>query len=298
MQFDHLRALAAVVDQGTLEKAAARLGVTPSAVSQRIRALESSVGGVVVRRQSPCTATALGDPILRLARQVMTLEAETRRELQPSGSRSPLPVAVNADSLATWFLPVLEASADWPDASLRLHVEDQEHTLALLRSGAVTAALTVEPHPVAGCSVERLGVMRYHPVAHPDLVARHRTGRGGVDWATLPVLRFNAKDAMQSDLLDRLAPGAAPPMAQVPDSTAFALAVRAGVGWGMQPEAQLGDALTTGDLVLLHRRAHLDVELHWQRWRISSPTLDRLTDTVRYAARHLRPGQRVSPPPA
>jgi len=289
MQLDQLRALAAVVDAGTFDEAAGRLGVTPSAVSQRIRALEASVGGVLVTRRQPCTPTEAGEPIVRLARQVVALEAETMRELSARTDPTPLPLAVNADSLATWFGAALEAAADWPDVSLRLHVEDQEHTSALLRSGAVVAALTTDPQPVTGCAVEPLGVMRYLPVAHPDLVARHRAARGAVDWARLPVLRFNAKDAMQSDVLTSLAPGADPPWSQVPDSTAFAHAVRAGLGWGMLPEAQVGDALDTGELVRLHRREHRDVVLHWQRWRVGSPPLDRLTDTVRYLARQLRP---------
>lgn len=288
MQLDQLRALAAVVDAGTFDEAAGRLGVTPSAVSQRIRALESAVGGVLVQRRQPCVPTGLGEPVVRLARQVVGLEAETLRELGARSDPAPLPVAVNADSLATWFRPVLEAAADWPDIALRVHSEDQEHTAGLLRSGAVMAAVTADPEPVSGCIVEPLGVMRYLPVVAPGLVARHRTARGGVDWARLPMLRFNAKDTMQSGLLARLAPGADPPWSQVPDSSAFALAVRAGLGWGMLPEAQVGDALDTGELVRLHRREHLDLVLHWQRWRVASAPLDRLTDTLRYAARRLR----------
>lgn len=290
MQLEHLRALAAIIDAGTFDGAALDLGVTPSAVSQRIRALESSVGGVLVQRRQPCVVTPLGEPVLRLARQVLMLEAETWRELGTQEGPVALPVAVNADSLATWLEPVLDAAADWPDISLQLHIEDQDHTASMLRSGAVLAALTAQPEPVAGCSVTPLGVVRYLPVASPGLAARHRNRRGQVDWGTLPMLRFSAKDVMQSGLLARLAPDARPPVAQVPDSTAFAHAVRAGLGWGMLPESQLADDLETGRVVRLHRREHVDLVLHWQRWRIDSEPLDRLTDTLRYVARQqLRP---------
>lgn len=52
---DQLAALAAVIECGSFDAAADRLHVTPSAVSQRIKALESRVGQVLVVRDKPCT---------------------------------------------------------------------------------------------------------------------------------------------------------------------------------------------------------------------------------------------------
>ena len=48
-----LRALAAAVDHGSLEAAARALHLTPSAVSQRIKALEQGAGAVLLRRSRP-----------------------------------------------------------------------------------------------------------------------------------------------------------------------------------------------------------------------------------------------------
>jgi LysR family transcriptional regulator (chromosome initiation inhibitor) len=280
-----LDALVAIVDHGTFDAAARALHLTPSAVSQRVRALESEVGGVVVQRTSPCRPTATGEVLLRLARQTRLLRDEVVDELR-HGRRGAvdLPVAVNADSLATWFRAVVGEVASWDDVALRLHVEDQAFSAGLLRSGDVLAAVTSEPVAVQGCSVEPLGALRYLPAATPALAERWRRGRGP-DWAAMPVLVFNEKDALQHELLAGRGVGLPPVVHRVPTSADFVEAVAAGLGWGMVPEPQLDDRL-----VPLASRLHVDVPLHWQRWRLESSVLDRLTEAVRRAARSaLRP---------
>jgi LysR family transcriptional regulator (chromosome initiation inhibitor) len=280
-----LAALVAIADQGTFEAAARHLHVTPSAVSQRIRALESAVGRVVVQRTTPCRPTAAGEVLLRLARQTQLLYDEVRDALA-DGHRSTvdLPVAVNADSLATWFRDVVGALAGWPDVALRLHVEDQAFSAGLLRGGDVLAAVTSEPAAVQGCSVERIGTLRYVPAAAPEFAERWRRGRGH-DWSAMPLVVFNEKDALQHDVLAARGVGEPPVVHRVPTSADFHEAVRLGLGWGMIPEPQLRPDVRAGLLVPLGSRAHLDVALHWQRWRLDSPVLDRLTDEVRAAAR-------------
>ncbi len=289
MHLDQLRCLLAVVDHGTFEAAARALHITPSAVSQRIKALESGVGQVLVHRTSPCRATASGEVLVRTARQMVVLEEDARAALgSGEGGPAPLPVAVNADSLATWFVPVLATAAGWDDARLHLEVEDEEYSADHLRRGSVVGAVTSDPSPVTGCRTEALGAMRYLPVATPSLRERHRRGRS-VDWARMPVLRFNAKDDLQHAALRALGVDRPPPTAQVPSSEGFVAAVRAGLGWAMVPEAQLGSDLDDGALVLLRQRAHVDVPLYWQAWTLRTARLDRLTDAVRDAAWALRP---------
>lgn len=285
MNFEHLRALSAVVDEGTFEAAADLLRVTPSAVSQRIKALEASTGQVLVRRRVPCTPTDAGAVLLRMARQVQALEAEASAALGTSAaSRASLPVAINADSLATWFVPVLAEAAEWPDTTLDLHVEDQGFSSQLLRQGDVMGAVTSDPVPVNGCRVELLGHMRYVPVASTRLHARFAKG-SRVDWAAMPVLKFNAKDNLQRGLLDAQGVDKAPPTHTVPSSEAFLAAVQAGLGWGMLPELQLGDALASGTLVRLGKNAHEDVPLYWQSWTLDSERLHRMAAAVRRASR-------------
>jgi LysR family transcriptional regulator (chromosome initiation inhibitor) len=285
-----LAALVAIADEGTFDAAARALHVTPSAVSQRIRAPESSVGRVVVQRSTPCRPTAAGETLIRLARQTRLLYDEARGELTDRpGARVDLAVAVNADSLATWFRAVVAEVATWDDTALRLHVEDQAWSADLLRSGDVLAAVTSDPVAVQGCSVERLGTLRYVPAAAPDLAHRWRQGRT-LDWARMPVVVFNEKDSLQHDLLRARGVEAPAVVHRVPTSADFLEAVRLGLGWGVLPEPQLRPGLADGSLVALSTREHLDVTLHWQRWRLDSRALARLGDAVRTVARaNLRP---------
>jgi LysR family transcriptional regulator, chromosome initiation inhibitor len=287
-----LAALVAIVDHGTFDAAARQLHLTPSAVSQRIRTLETTVGQVLVRRTVPCRPTAAGETLLRLARQTRLLHAEAVEALGGhSTARVELSVAVNADSLDTWFRDVVAEIASWDGIVLRLHVEDQAFSAGLLRGGDALGAVTSDPVVVQGCRSEPLGVLRYYPVAAPELAARWRgTHEVDYDWARMPVVVFNEKDDLQHELLRGLGIDAGPWPHRVPTSAGFREAVRLGLGWGMLPDGQLGDDLATGRLVQL-TPTHLDVALHWQRWRLDSPLLDRLGTAVRSAARrHLRPG--------
>lgn len=276
----HLEALVAVVEQGTFEAAATSLHLTPSAVSQRIRALESEVGQVLVRRATPCTATEVAEPLLRLARQTRLLQEEATAALG-SVTATTLAVAVNADSLATWFRPVLDAVADLDGVALRLHVEDQGWSADLLRRGETLAAVTSDPAPVQGCSVTRLGALRYVPAAAPALVERHRRG-GRIDWAALPVVDFNEKDSLQQAALQRRGRARPRVVHRVPTSADFLEAVRCGLGWGMLPEPQLAEV--AGEVVALPFLGRVDLPLYWLRWRLASERLDALSAAVASAA--------------
>ncbi|MEV4277301.1 LysR family transcriptional regulator ArgP [Actinoplanes xinjiangensis] len=255
----------AVVEQGSFEAAARALHVTPSAVSQRIKALEQTVGQVLVRRARPCTATTAGQALLRFANQVALLEREV---LGADATR--LSVVVNADSLDSWFPPVLMAV---PGVLFELHTDDQDHTADLLRSGTVMAAVTADHVPVQGCRVERLGVMRYLAVAAPDLDI--------TDLNTTPLLAFNRKDRIQHRFLTARYD---PPVHYIPATASFNRALRGGLGWGMLYEHEAAADLAAGRLVEIRPGRHLDIPLYWQYWRLSSTALETLTAAVRTAA--------------
>ena len=284
-----LDALVAIAEHGSFEAAARELHITPSAVSQRVRALEAMAGQVLVSRGAPCRPTPHGERLVRLGRQTRLLYDEASAALGAVATVE-LPVAVNADSLTTWFRDVLATAAGWDGTAIRLQVEDQAYSQQLLRSGDVLAAVTSDPEAVQGCSVEPLGALRYVPAAAPAFAGRWRRGRAP-DWAAMPAVVFGAKDDLQQDMLRRRGVPQLPPVVhQVPTSADFLAAVRIGLGWGMLPELQARADLAAGHLVRLSGDV-LDVPLFWQRWRLDSPRLTTLTDAVREAAgRHLRRG--------
>ncbi|MFD0270096.1 LysR family transcriptional regulator ArgP [Streptomyces sp. NPDC127106] len=336
LPLDQVRTLLAVVDEGTFDAAAAALHVTPSAVSQRVKALEQRTGRVLLMRTKPVRATESGQVVVRFARQLARLERDARAELgmaQDEGGPVRLPIAVNADSLATWFLPALTRVPQDPPVLFELHREDESHTTALLREGQVMAAVTSSPDPVAGCTVRRLGRARYLPVASPAFVARHLTeagaetgtGRaggagdtGGVGGAgageptraagleralrRAPVIVFDRRDVLQDVFLRALTgdedAGASPLRHHVPTSEGFCDAVAAGLGWGLVPQPQAEPLLRSGDLVLLVPGRPLDVPLYWQQWKLDSPALSRVADVVAaVAAEELLPGAAPQVPP-
>lgn len=284
-----LTTLLAIAEHGTFDAAARALSITPSAVSQRVRALEAAVGHVVVQRTTPCRATEAGEVLLRLARQHRLLGEEAEAALGAAMGPTGLSVAVNADSLATWFREVVAEVATWEGVALRLHVEDQAFSVDLLHRGEVLAAVTSDPRPVQGCRVTALGSMRYRPAASPAFADRWRRGRGH-DWERMPVIRLNEKDDLQHDLLAARGVGDPPLVHRVPTSADFLDAVRRGLGWGLLPEHQLLPGVRERSLVELTGGYRVDVPLHWMRWRLDSPTLARLGDAVMTVAdRELRP---------
>lgn len=282
-----LRALAAVVDEGSLEAAARVLYVTPSAVSQRLKALEQSVGAVLVNRSRPARATAAGERIVLLARQIEVLTAEA--EAGSDAGRMPqVRLAINADSLATWALRALAPLA----CEIRFDVvrEDEERTADLIRDGSVMAAVTSQAVPVQGCSVEPLGVMRYIPVAAPAVAARILEAREdprrlATAIAGTPILVFDQHDTMQDQTLVALGVDpATPPRHYIPAANQFAEAVALGFGWGMVPQPHVR-AYPGGAVVILEGVPHLDVTLYWQQWSLRTPSLDRVAEAIRDGAR-------------
>lgn len=278
-----LAAFAAVIEHGSFDAAAARLHVTPSAVSQRIKALEQRVGQVLVVREKPCVATPAGVPLLRLAAQTALLEAEALGEMAGGTGGAPrIAMAVNADSMATWFTAVFDAL---DDVLFDIRIEDQDHSARLLREGVVMGAVTTERTPVSGCRVQPLGVMRYVPVASPAYRDRYLPdGFTAAAAAQAPSLAWNRDDALQDMLVRRVfRRDIIRPQHYVPTAEGFGAAVLAGLGWGMFPEALAQPHLDDGSFVRI-TKAHLDVPLFWQCWKLDSPIVARITEAVTAAA--------------
>ncbi len=283
---DQLEALAAAISEGTFDAAARALHVTPSAVSQRVKALETSVGQVLLTRSKPVRATMPGETLLRAARQIQAVSQEALRELGAEetgeGCGPTVALAVNADSLDTWFLAAL---AELGGAVFDLRREDENRTAELLRRGEVMAAVTTSRNPVPGCAVRRLGRMRYAPRAATAF--RAQWFPDGLTVAALsraPVVLFDRDDTIQDRYLRRRAGRPLhPPRHYVPESGPYFQAVQLGLGWGMIPDLQLARDIGA-DLADLDPAGGMDVELYWQQWRVAGPTLERVARAVQATA--------------
>lgn len=281
--------LAAVVKDGTFDAAARTLHLTPSAVSQRIKALEQRVGRVLVVRTKPVRVTEAGEALLRLGQQLTLLENETLRRLGTApdgGNPTNLPIAVNADSLATWILPPLARVAAREPVTFDLVRDDQDHTASLLASGTVMAAVTSDATPVPGCISIPLGRMRFRAFATPDFARRwFPDGPTATALDRAPRLDYDRKDTLQERFARRLARRASdPPRHHVPASADFAVAARLGLGWAMLPAEHATGPVRAGELVDLAPGRHLDVPLHWQQWNLRSTLIDTVAAEVRAEA--------------
>jgi len=226
---DHLATLTAILHGGSFEAAARHLGITQSAVSQRLKALESRVGAQLVRRGAPCTATAAGERLAAHADQVALLESRLSRDLSglAPAPQTRLRLAVNADSLATW-LP--DALAHLTGHLFDLVIEDQDSAHDRLTRGEVLGALTSRAAPLPGCDVAPMGRLRYVATASPAFLARHFAAGVTADTlATAPMLQFDSRDQLQHRWIAH-ATGAtlSPPCHRLPSSEGFATAARLG----------------------------------------------------------------------
>ncbi len=291
LDYSSLAALAAVVQEGSFERAARALHVTPSAVSQRVRLLEERMGCALVVRGQPCQPTETGRRLCQHLDRVRLLEHELRGALptlDPQGqTRVRLPVAVNADSLATWFAPAVAAFGAEALVLMDVAVDDEGHTAEWLRSGAVLAAVTATARPATGCNSRALGAMRYRAAASPAFVERHfPQGVNAGSLALAPSLLFSAKDDLQARWVRRQCRRHVElPRHTLPSSQAFVTAALAGMGWGLHPQALIQPHLDDGSLVELVPHTPLDVPLYWHEARAASSLLEGLTRVVVGAAR-------------
>jgi LysR family transcriptional regulator (chromosome initiation inhibitor) len=283
LDYAALGMLAAVVREGSFERAARALNVTPSAVSQRIRLLEERIGCALVVRGVPCQPTETGRRLCQHMDRVRLMEQELHDALPNAAGneerRVALPVAVNADSLATWFAPAIAAFAADAPVLIEVAVDDQDHTREWLRTGTVLAAVTASDQPGAGCNSRPLGRMRYVAAASPEFVARHfHEGVNASSLARAPSLLFNTKDELQARWVRRHCRRHVElPRHVLPSSQAFVTAALVGMGWGMQARSLIAAQLDAGSLVELVPDTPLDVVLHWQYARAASRLIDPLS---------------------
>jgi LysR family transcriptional regulator (chromosome initiation inhibitor) len=289
LDYAQLAALTAIHRRGSFDLAAAALSVTPSAISQRLKALEERMGTLLIQRGQPCTATPTALPLIAHFEQVMLLQS-TLTTLRPTTLRpTTLRIAVNADSLATWVLPAL---AQTTGLLFDLVIDDQDHSINLLRRGEVCAAITSHAGALQGCDTLPLGALRYRATASPAFIAQWLpTGATAQTLALAPALTFSDKDRLQRDWLTttlRTPPHFTFPTHRIASTHGFINAALLGLGWGMNPDPLTAQHLANGTLVELIPNRPMDVPLYWQFARITGAAIAPQTAAItRAAAIHL-----------
>jgi LysR family transcriptional regulator (chromosome initiation inhibitor) len=287
-----MECLAAILEEGGFERAALRLSITQSAVSQRLRALEVQVGTVLIVRSRPLRPTSAGRLLLRHALQMRLLRADLERDLQDlapgtsGGDEERISIAINADSIATWALPALSRLAH-QGLGLEIITDDQDFTIEWLREGRVLGCVTTVKQALRSCRLVPLGAMRYVAVAQADYAAVHcPQGLSPQNFRSLPFIAFNRKDDLQCEFVGRALQLQQIALRQlyVPSSQGQVRAVLDGWGVCVVPELQVRQHLQDGSLVDIAPGHALPVELYWHCWNLDSAVLDALTSALTSAA--------------
>ncbi len=290
LDYRQLQALAAVLEEQSFDKAAQKLHVTQSAISQRIKQLEDKLGHSLVIRGTPLQATRAGQQVLKHYRQVSLLQNDMLQGLiiDQGEGYSRLSIGLNADSLETWFLDAMAPLMAAKKLLLELKVDDQDQTHHLLRSGEVIGCITSSPEAMQGCSCIPLGVMPYRCLASPDYMARYfPDGANREGFLMAPVAEYSNKDELQNRYLERFfgLKAGEYPCHRIPSSVAFFELIQRGYACGMVPDQQSQALIESGEVLNMSPGHYLAVPLYWHVWNLKTGLARSLTDTLIDAAK-------------
>ncbi len=289
-----LECLAAIVKEGGFERAAARMSITQSAVSQRLRSLEEQVGTVLIVRSRPIVATSAGSLLLKHAMQMRLLRADLQRDLKDlsqgasclGADQDLVAIAIDSHSIATWALPALDRLA-CQGLTLEIITDHQDCTHDRLVQGQALGCVTTAQQVVRGCKVEPLGAMQYVAVAHPEFVARHCPhGLTPHNARSLPFVASDRKDDLQRQFVDHAFGLKLASIRQlyVPGLEAQLRAVRAQWGVCVVPKLYVRDQLVRGELLNIAPGKSLPMALYWHCWSLQSASIEALTQAFTGAA--------------
>ncbi|MEL0636145.1 ArgP/LysG family DNA-binding transcriptional regulator [Marinomonas sp. TI.3.20] len=289
MDYKALNCFVAVLRFQSFERAADHLGLTQSAVSQRIKRLEQACGGPLLIRARPVSATPLGEQLLAHANKVTMLEDGLFELLHEGYSHQPLSIAVNNDVLATWFAQVLSVFSGVDQARLHIKAADQGKTRELLQTGEVVACISQIGTPVSGGESVFLGNMTYELVASPEFIKTQLKNDICIETVVgAPSLIYDEFD----DLWRRYQHECLQVKADIrnshwyPSSHGFVKMIMAGTVCALVPTVQVVEEIRDGRLISLFPKAKLNVPLYWHWYKLKSPVLDRLTGVVLSTARN------------
>jgi len=294
LDYTQIEALLAVENEGSFVDAGKVLGMSAIGVARRIEKLEKRLGAKLLHRKPTRTSKA-GAVLCNYAREIISREnlfvSEQRQQgLQPFEVSPSLKIAVDHHSLNCWFQKVLESHIGSNEGhSYDVMISDQDHSLDLMKSGKIIAAITSEKDPIHGFKSYHLGSMEFVPVASP--LFKQRYFCDGVTAQTIslaPALRYDSNDALilqwTNNTFDDAVKLIAP---RLPSTKAILGSCLAGDGWAMLPNSRIKDALSEGTLVKLLDGEALVKELYWHVSSIMIDEIITLTNAIRTSAKNL-----------
>lgn len=282
LDYKLVAAFAAVIEEGGFDKAARRLHITQSAVSQRIKLLEEQHGQILLQRTSPPRPSLSGLDLLGHYHQVRHLEQDlaARKTANRPQKFASLALGINADTLATWFLQAVQPFLSKEKVVLDLHIDDQDQTHKLLQEGKVLGCITTRRTPLQGCRITPLGIMEYGLYCTPAFAEIwFPQGFNANEVAKAPIIRFNRKDGLNDQLFRKLFLSLPQdiPTFFIPSSEMFVQFIKEGLCYGVLPEQQSRSLLDCGELIDLAPGNCVKVELYWHCWNLRSDLLESFT---------------------
>ncbi len=292
LDYKLIEALALVAQDGGFDKASNTLHITQSAVSQRVKLLEEQMGQILLARTTPPRLTSAGRNLLKHYLKVKRLEDDLFGEMNEhvdKGYKS-IAVALNADSLATWFLDAIQPFVLKEGILLDIRVDDQEQTHQLLKNGEVVGCISTKDKPLQGCRTDYLGRMNYHMLAAPEFAKKwFPTGLTIAEAFLAPAIIFNRKDELHHKHF-QLVLGQVPenlPVNYIPSAEKFVDVIANEIGYGMLPFQQSEPFIRTGQLVDLAPDYVVPVKLYWHCWNLKSKPLIKFTEQLIFRAKTL-----------
>ncbi len=268
-----IEALFTVQEVQSFEAAAKKLHITQSAVSQRIKALETHYGEPVLIRTLPYRPTALGKQLISHFTRICLLEEDLKTQLETISVIPRISIALNRDSLETWFLDLIEEALLFQNILLDVIADDQELTLDYLKSGLVSACLSTSEKEILGGKVEFLGNMEYVLVASPKFVKKYFSKKSPKECLrNAPAIKFDQNDKLHERYLEKFfnLSGKELDFHVIPSIRGFKKFALLGYGYGLIPRIDIADELKKKKLVQPYSDKVWKIPLYWHYWAVES----------------------------
>jgi len=271
LDYKLLQSLDAIIAEQSFDGASKRLNITQSAISQRIKQLEEQCTQPVLVRGTPLKVTDLGAKLLNHYQQVIQLETDLLVDINPEKSLAPVTIAIalNADSIASWFIPAIADVLKIHNIELDLHVINESISHELIKDGKAFAAISDKPTGSPKTKVTPIGNIVYKLCAHPSFRDKHfPNGLNADSLSSAPGINYDHMDNMHYNYIEQhfgLTKGEYP-CHRVRSAEGLLNLALNGVAYSLFPEPQIKQYLASGELIDIAPKLHLSQPLFWHSW--------------------------------